>query len=105
MCCALCAVRWYQCAEGPSSPSYSLGEDNGDGVVEDALSKHQHVEHRVHVQRIENRNSGDRIHCRYQGAKCETAERKARADSVKRGAGSTQLCLGCDVKMAAKGPA
>lgn len=88
----------------PSTLSDLLGEDNGDGIVENAFSKHQHVEHRVHVQCIENCNSGYWVDCRYQGAKCKTARREARADSVKHVAGPTELRFGCDAEMAAEGP-
>lgn len=39
-----------------------LGEDDGDGVVEDALAKHQHVEDRVHVEGVKDGDSSHGVH-------------------------------------------
>lgn len=39
-----------------------LCEDNGDGIVEDALTEHQHVEDRVYVQGVEDGDGSDRVH-------------------------------------------
>lgn len=70
---------------------HSLGQDNGDCVVEDTLSKNQHVEHRVHVKRIENGNSGHRVDGRNQGAKRKAAQRrKGRGHSATLTLGPTQ---------------
>lgn len=55
---------------------YSLGEDNGDCIIENTLSKNQHVEHWVHVKGIENSNSGHWIDSRNQGAKCKAGRRE-----------------------------
>lgn len=41
---------------------FLLCEDDGDGVIEDALTKHQHVEDRVHIEGIEYGNSSYRVH-------------------------------------------
>ncbi len=46
-----------------------LGEDNGDGVIEDALTKHQHVEDRVHVEGIKDGDGSYRVHSGDQWAK------------------------------------
>lgn len=46
-----------------------LGEDDGDGVVEDALTEHQHVEDRVHVEGVKDGNGGDGVHGGDQRAK------------------------------------
>ena len=40
-----------------------LCEHNGNCIVEDALSEHQHVEHRVHVEGVEDGDGGHRVHC------------------------------------------
>lgn len=39
-----------------------LCEDDGDGVVEDALAKHKHVEHRVYVEGVEDGNGSYGVH-------------------------------------------
>lgn len=39
-----------------------LGEDDGDGVVEDALSEHQHVEDWVQVEGVKDGNGCDGVH-------------------------------------------
>lgn len=41
---------------------FLLCEDDGDGVIEDALTKHQHVEDRVHIEGIKYGNSSYRVH-------------------------------------------
>lgn len=41
---------------------FLLCEDDGDGVIEDALTKHQHVEDRVHIEGVEYGNSSYRVH-------------------------------------------
>lgn len=48
-----------------------LCEDDGDGVVEDALAEHQHVEDGVHVQGVEDGNGCYGIHGRDQRAEGE----------------------------------
>lgn len=48
-----------------------LGEDDGDGVVEDALAEHQHVEDRVHVEGVEDGDGGHGVHGRDQRAEGE----------------------------------
>lgn len=42
--------------------SILLCEDDGDGVVEDALAKHKHVEYGVYVESIEDGNGSYRVH-------------------------------------------
>lgn len=39
-----------------------LCEDNGDRVVEDALTKHQHIEDWVHIEGVEDGNGRYRVH-------------------------------------------
>lgn len=53
--------------QGPSvlSGVYLLGQDNGDCIVENTFSEDQHVEHGVHVQSIENGDSGNWVDSRY----------------------------------------
>lgn len=46
----------------PEGEEILLCEDDGDGVVEDALAKHKHVEHRVNVEGIEDGNGSDGVH-------------------------------------------
>ena len=40
-----------ECVEQPVPTYHSGGEHNGDGIVENALTKDQHVQHGFHVQR------------------------------------------------------
>lgn len=47
---------------GEGSQRLLLGEDNGDGIVEDALSKHQHVEDRVDVEGVEDGDGSHGVH-------------------------------------------
>lgn len=56
----------------PLRRAHSLGQDNGHRVVEDALPENQHVEHRVHVERVENSDGGHWVHGRNQGAERKT---------------------------------
>lgn len=39
-----------------------LCEDNGDGVIEDALSKHQHLEDRVNIQGVKDGDGRHGVH-------------------------------------------
>ena len=55
---------------------YSLGEYNGDCIIEYALSKHQHVEGWVNFEGMEDSQSGHRVHSRNEGAKCKANEEK-----------------------------
>lgn len=54
------------------------------------------------MQCIKNCNSSYWVDRRYQGAKCKTARKETRADSIKHGAGSIQLHFGYDALMAAE---
>lgn len=46
--------------------SYLLGEDNGDSIIEDAFTKHQHVKDWVHVKGVKDGNGSYRVHGRDQ---------------------------------------
>lgn len=58
------------------SDYHVLSEHDGHGVVQDALTEHQHVQDWIHIQSVENGDSGDGINCRDQRTKCKTAERE-----------------------------
>ena len=57
---------------------YSLCHDNGDSVVENALTKNEHVECRVDVQGMEDGQSGYWVNGGYQGTKGEAKMEGAR---------------------------
>ncbi len=50
----------------------SLCHDDGDGIIEYTLPKHEHAESGVDVQGMEDGQRGNRVHCRYQSSKGET---------------------------------
>lgn len=57
--------RWFKSAtkkKAKEVKEFLLCEDDGDGVVEDALTKHKHVEYRVYVECIEDGNGGYGVH-------------------------------------------
>lgn len=54
----------------------SRGQHNGNGVIEDALSEHKHVENRVDVQRGEDGERRDRVDGRNERAEREALHRR-----------------------------
>lgn len=70
------APEWRSSRRVNSRDYYLLCEYDGDGVVQDALPEHQHVEDGVHVEGVEDGDGSYRIHGRDQRAKGKTTTRQ-----------------------------